>query len=107
MKKINFYLGALAVASTALLSSCFSSDGDDTPQAPTVDIVENNVICTVVPSANVGDVTYRTEGTATKGNTVKVIATANTSGKYTSDRLEKTITIGDEKSIRNIYIIRK
>ena len=104
MKKINFYLGALAVASTALLSSCFSSDGDDTPQAPTVDIVENNVVCTVVPSANVGDVTYRTEGTATKGNTVKVIATANTPGKYTSDRLEKTITIGDEHTLNVPFV---
>lgn len=105
MKKINFYLGALAVASTALLSSCFSSDGDDTPQAPTVDIVENTVICTVVPSSNVGgDVEYVVEGEATKGNTVKVIAKAKTLGKYTSDRLEKTITIGDEHTLNVPFV---
>lgn len=105
MKKINFYLGALAVASTALLSSCFSSDGDDTPQAPTVDIVENTVICTVVPSSNVGDdVEYAVEGEATKGNTVKVIAKAKTLGKYTSDRLEKTITIGDEHTLNVPFV---
>ena len=67
MKKINFYLGALAVASTALLSSCFSSDGDDTPEVPSVDIVENVVLCEINKTANVDDVTYEGPSTATKG----------------------------------------
>ena len=99
MKKINFYLGALAVASTALLSSCFSSDGDDTPEVPSVDIVENVVLCEINKTANVDDVTYEGPSSATKGQTITIKAKANTPGKYTTDEIEKTITVGDQESI--------
>lgn len=101
MKKINFYFGALAVASTALLSSCFSSNGDvETPEPPTVNVVEQATVCTILPSANVSDVTFAVNGTATKGNTITVTATAQTAGKYTQDSYTKTITIGDETSMQ-------
>ena len=41
MKRINFLLGVLAVSSTALFSSCFSSDGsDEAPEAPQVGITD-------------------------------------------------------------------
>lgn len=105
MKKINFYLGALAVASTALLSSCFSSDGgDDTPQAPEVTVNEIVTPCTIVPAANVDDVTFSTNGNTTKGSTVTITATANTAGKYTADSQTKTITIGDESTINVNFV---
>lgn len=105
MKKINFYLGALAVASTALLSSCFSSDGgDDTPQAPEVTVDEIVTPCTINATANVDDVTINTVGSTTKGSTVTITATANTQGKYTTNSQTKTITIGDESTINVSFL---
>ena len=101
MKKINFYLGAFAVASTALLSSCFSSDGgDDTPKTPEVEIRED-VVYTLVPSANVEGVTYSNTGNLKKGETITVTATvpAVDADKYTQSTITKTITVGENATI--------
>ena len=100
MKKINFYLGALAVASTALLSSCFSSDGgDDTPEAPSVEIKEDVVVYTLQPTANVDDVTFSHEGNLKKGETITVTATAQDPDKYTEKKITKTVTVGENATI--------
>lgn len=102
MKKINFYLGALAVASTALLSSCFSSDGgDDTPQAPDVTIKEDVVVYTLQPTANVDGVTFSHEGNLKKGETITVTATLPDADKdkYTQGVITKTVTVGENATI--------
>lgn len=102
MKKINFYLGALAVASTALLSSCFSSDGgDDAPQAPDVTIKEDVVVYTLQPTANVDGVAFRHEGNLKKGETITVTATLpdDVKGKYTQSVITKTVTVGENATI--------
>ena len=106
MKKINFLLGVLAVSSTALFSSCFSSDGaDEIPEAPTVKPVEDKTPYVLVPSSNVDDVRYEWNPTTfEKGTTVTVTAKAETTGKYTTDTQTKKVTVGDEKQV-SVYFV--
>lgn len=101
MKRINFLLGVLAVASTAFLTSCFSSDGaDEAPEVPTVKPIEDVTPYVLVPSSNVDDVTYDwTPKTFEKGATITVTAKAITAGKYTADSQTKKVTLGDEKNV--------
>lgn len=106
MKRINFLLGVLAVASTAFLTSCFSSDGaDEAPEVPTLKPVEDPTPYVLTPSSNVDDVTYNWEPkTFAKGATITVTATANTEGKYTTDSQTKKVTLGDEKQVAVNFI---
>lgn len=107
MKRINFLLGVLAVTSTALFSSCFSSDGaDETPEVPTVKPVEDKTPYVLVPSSNVDeDVRYEWNPTTfEKGTTVTVTAKAVTTGKYTTDTQTKKVTVGDEKQV-SVYFV--
>ena len=106
MKRINFLLGVLAVTSTALFSSCFSSDGaDETPEVPTVKPVEDKTPYVLVPSSNVDDVRYEWNPTTfEKGSTVTVTAKAVTTGKYTTDTQTKKVTVGDEKQV-SVYFV--
>lgn len=100
MKNFKFLLGAFAVASTALLTSCFSSDDDDTPEAPKVDIVEEAY--SVNPSANV-PATFTVNGDLKKGAVVEVIANAKES-KYIDNKLTKKVKLGDEKSVNVAFV---
>lgn len=102
MKNFKFLLGAFAVASTALLTSCFSSDDDDTPEAPKVDIVEEAYVIT--PSANV-DAKFTVSKTANlkKGDVVTVKATAK-EDKYVDNELTKNVKLGDEKSVNVAFV---
>ena len=106
MKRINFLLGVLAVTSTALFSSCFSSDGaDETPEVPTVKPVEDKTPYVLVKSSNVDDVRYEWNPTTfEKGSTVTVTAKAVTTGKYTTDTQTKKVTVGDEKQV-SVYFV--
>lgn len=109
MKRINFLLGVLAVTSTALFSSCFSSDGaDETPEVPTVKPVEDKTPYDLVKSSNVDDVTYEWSPTTfEKGTTVTVTAKAKTKGKYTTDTQTKKVTVGDEKQVSVYFVFTK
>lgn len=107
MKRINFLLGVLAVSSTALFSSCFSSDGsDEAPEAPQVGITDeviSYIIKTKVNGQEINDdftVTTDAGGkTLKKGDKVKITVEANDKGVYTVDKQVKTITCGAEANI--------
>ena len=102
MKNFKFLLGAFAVASTALLTSCFSSDDDDTPEAPNVDIVEEAY--SVNPSANVpATFTVSKNTNLKKGDVVTVTAKAK-ENKYDDNTLTKKVKLGDEKSVNVSFV---
>lgn len=111
MKKINFLLGVAAVASTAFLTSCFSSDGsDETPSAPQVDVEVPEVPYVIqLPYATVNgqvaddiNVDYSPKSGLKEGTVVTFTATAEQAGVYTTDVQTKKITLGSNKNIASV-----
>ena len=116
MKNFKFLLGAFAVASTALLTSCFSSDGDDTPDTPEAPDVEVDISSPYVISATAtvnGDVAtdvtldWSPKTDLKEGAVVTFTAEANVKGKYTTDTQKKTVVLGSDRNVSVNFIFSK